>query len=387
MIGRGILCLAAAALVAPTPAFAIGDDDDDKGRHRRGSALSRKVRKDLKKVGLTKYLGKFEPAQVDKLDNDWIRYTYDAEEGNGPICVDGSDFRVFVQKRSKRNLLVFLPGGGACWQGQYACVRQSPMDPPTTGIFAESFAKADGATGRNPFSKYSKVVISYCDGSVYGGDNQVDDLTFPDGPIRYHRGVRNLSAGLDVAADEFGGARRVLFAGASAGGYGVSGLSALLIRFAFPRARLSVFNDSGPLNNPEIPSIIDAQISDWQFTQFIPDSCTGCGAFEPASEPMKYWLDNDRKMNASLFSYDTDPVISGFIVLPLSMYRDVLLNQFDPINAAYPRRYKRFIIDGVGHTIVGGPGFFSTEIDGISVADWVMGQVRRKQSTFVDLVE
>ena len=374
-------------MAIPTAAFAIDDGDDDDGRRRRGSALSREVRRDLRAVGLTKYLGQFAPAQVDKLDNDWIRYTYDTEEGNGPICVDGSDFRVFVQKRSKRNLLVFLPGGGACWQGQYACARQAPLDPPTTGIFSESFTREDGSTGRNPFSEYSKVVISYCDGSVYGGDNQVDDLTFPDGPIRYHRGVRNLSAGLDVASGEFGNARRVLFAGASAGGYGVSGLSALLMRFAFPRARLSVFNDSGPLNNPEIPFIIDAQINDWQFTQFIPESCTGCGAFEPASEPMKYWLANDRKLNSSLFSYDTDPVIAGFIVLPLSQYREVLLNQFDPIVAAYPKTYKRFVIRGVGHTIVGGPGFFTTELEGISVADWVRGQVRRDQRSFVDLVE
>ncbi len=368
---RLVLSAVAVSLIAGTALEAWAEGGQDKGR-RRGSALSRTARKDLERTGITRYLGQFEPASETDIDG-WTRYTFDSDGGNGPICIDGSEFRVFIQKRDVKNVVVFLPGGGACWQGLYACSTTAPMNPPgASGIFADSFPDEYGDPIFNPLKTYSKVVLSYCDGSIYGGDNDVPDMTFPAGPVRYHRGVRNMSAALDLAQATFPNAQRILLTGASAGGYGVNGVSAMLVRFKFPKARLRVFNDSGPLNNPAFVSGINAQVADWDFVQYYPESCTGCDPFAQPSEVIKYWLDNDRRMKASLFSYDGDGVIRFFIQVPTEdMYRDLLLTTTDPIAADYGRRYNRFVAVGAAHTILGSNAYYTLEVDGVRFVDWL----------------
>ena len=65
----------------------------------------------------------------------------------------------------------------------------------------------------NPFADYSIVYLPYCDGSVFSGDNDVVDANFPFGPVRFHRGLRNLTAGIDLAKSEFPHPGRIMVAG------------------------------------------------------------------------------------------------------------------------------------------------------------------------------
>jgi hypothetical protein len=43
------------------------------------------------------------------------------------------------------------------------------------------------------------MFVSYCEGSVCSGDNDVAGPNFPFGPVRFHRGLRNISAAMDLA--------------------------------------------------------------------------------------------------------------------------------------------------------------------------------------------
>ena len=370
--------VAVACFVVPTTAFADGGQDDGRGKRRARRGLSRQAQQDLINTGITRYLGKFSPSGAEEMDSGWTRYTFDAN-GNerGPICVDGSEFAVFVQPRDGRKVVLFLDGGGACWQDFYQCSLTSDEAAPTTGIFADTGVNAEGKTVRNPFKTYSKVFVTYCDGSIYGGDNDVNDLTFPPSPIRYHRGVQNISAAFDLTKAIFPYARRILLTGASAGGYGATGVSAMLLRFNYPNQRIRVLNDSGPLNNGAFVSAINAQIEDWNYEQFYPEGCEGCGPFEQPSQIIKYWMSNDNRMRASLFSFDLDPVISFFIQVPLPLYRDLLLGTHQPISADFGDQYRLFVTNGVAHTITASPGFYSVEQDGVSVADWAFDFVNR----------
>jgi hypothetical protein len=118
------------------------------------------------------------------------------------------------------------------------------------------------------------VYLSYCDGSVWTGNNVVEDPYFPGG-IRLHYGVRNLTAGLDLARDLHPEAKKVLLGGLSAGGYGVSaGFAPWVYRFVFPpSAKLYVLNDAGPaVSNMAAPFDILARANDWGFEQFYPAS-------------------------------------------------------------------------------------------------------------------
>src|SRR5262245_23897194 len=213
------------------------------------------ARKELADAGVNKYVGQFLPSASEEI-GDWTRYTYDTQDGNGPICIAGAQFAVFHQARDPRKLMIILDGGGACWQNFNFCDTTSDSNPPAGGIFADSGAGID-----NPLADWSKVFITYCDGSVFSGDNTVvGDANFPGG-VRHHRGLRNLTAGLDLARDLHPALNQVLLGGISAGGFGVAGIAPGVYRFVFPPvARLHVLNDSGPaLTNPTQVGAINAR--------------------------------------------------------------------------------------------------------------------------------
>ena len=56
-------------------------------------------------------------------------------------------------------------------------------------------------------SDWNQVYVPYCDGSLFSSDAQVD--VDADGIVdRYHHGLHNLSAALDVAKAEFPAPKR-----------------------------------------------------------------------------------------------------------------------------------------------------------------------------------
>jgi hypothetical protein len=349
--------------------------------------LEPQARQELRNSGLDKYVGQFEPAgDPENAGGGWDKYTFDTNGGDGPICIAGTPLTVFHQPRDDRNLLIVLDGGGACVQDLYLCSILADANPPgDTGIFADSFDSID-----NPFADWSKLFVSYCDGSVFSGDNDVVDANFPFGPVRFHRGVRNLTAALDLARDLHPNAKEVLLSGISAGGYGVALYAPSIYRLVFPpSANLFVLNDSGPgLANPALGAVI--QDLDWRFSQFFPASCTECSTL-PGSEQgalIKWTLENDNGYKGSLYSTDGDAVIRSFTFIPTqAAYRALLLGVHDPIHAAHPDRYKRFIRSGSEeHTALGFSGFYTFEADGLPLYRWVEDFVNGDPS-WVDIVE
>jgi hypothetical protein len=128
----------------------------------------------------------------------------------------------------------------------------------------------------NPFADYSIVYMPYCDGSTFTGDNDVFDPAFgaaigvPQAVVRFHRGLRNQSAGMDLARATFPNASRITVAGSSAGGVGAAGFAPFLARFVYGnQVHLTVFNDAGPVTvNLDAVDDVAARAADWQFGQF-----------------------------------------------------------------------------------------------------------------------
>jgi hypothetical protein len=344
---------------------------------------------ELAQVGVNKYVGAFQPATAEDA-GDWTKYTYDTDGGNGPTCIDGSPFTVFHQQRDPKKLVVFLNGGGACWQDFYFCTFQADQDPPAeAGIFADGF-DTGGEFLHNPLADWSKLYVSYCDGSVHQGDNTVIDPSFPAGGVRHHRGLRNATAALDLARSLHPAAKQVLLSGSSAGGFGVSSFSHWVTRFVFPAsAELRVFNDAGPpINNPSLVGDVLARANDWQFTQFYPPSCTDCDIFGDGNEFVRWTLDHDRGVRVSTYSTDGDEVIRFFLGIPTQeLYRAALQTALGPIHADHPNRYKRFIRSGdTSHTSLRGDLFYTGEADGVPLYEWT-GDFVNAQPGWVDIVE
>jgi hypothetical protein len=400
------------------------------------SGLNDNAMNELRAAGVDKYLGEFQATETEH--GVWTRHDFDPQyapdptygsglRADGPVCIAGANYSVFSRKGNPKKLLIFLQGGGACWQGFYNCnfvaeVQAPPADGPFPGVF-------DSTMSNNPFADYSVVYMPYCDGSTFGGDNDVkqdDTLEALAGlPTRYHRGLRNVSAGIDVAAKAFPKAKQITVMGHSAGGVGVAAFAPFLARFAFGNnTKLTVYNDAGPIavnlgkppwvaGGPDIPWLsVFARQNDWQFQQFYPQSCVEdgrCNAFGQQTGIIDWRLENDSTIREAFYETDSDATNRFFAqgdgsVMDPETYRALILAEHGALNNAYPRRYKRFIVSGddthgAVQRTAGSPGFpdpqfflfYTQDANGTPLTKWAAEFVRigQRQSKFgwKDIVE
>ncbi len=315
---------------------------------------------ELVAVHVDKYFGKFEPDRMDSFST-FDLYTFNPRD-DGPTCIYGSAFRVSVRDIGSEDLQIYLQGGGACWST--LCAANTDAN---AGILPIGWTDPDPE--RNPtLAKFNVVYVAYCDGSVHSGDNIVYKA---DGSIdRRHRGLANLSAALDIAKKRFPSPRRIVLSGSSAGGYGTI-LGTAVVRLAYPHTRLFVVNDAGPgLSNPADPSLAEAAKNEWKVTQFIPPSCEGCAEGYEFTPIIKWGLDHDPSLRASLFCAQEDAVIGGaFLKMQGPDFQKLLLDESGKVHAAHPDRFERFLWQGTLHTAILA-GYYDREIDGISVIDF-----------------
>ena len=414
------------------------------------SGLNADAMSELRAAGVDKYLG---TSQSQKSENGlWTRHDFDPNyvpdetyplgvRPDGPICIAGTNYSVFTRQGDPKKLLIFLQGGGACWQGFYNCnVTAEAQSPPANGPFPGVF---DPTNPDNPFADYSVIYMPYCDGSTFGGDNDVNDpdwqafledrLEIPPGfgpPTRHHRGLRNVSAGMDVAKDMFPRAKQITVMGHSAGGVGVAAFTPFLTRFAFGNnTKLTVYNDAGPIavnlgtGSPpgngsfpfgcaDIPCFsVVARAFDWQFPQFYLQSCIEdgrCNAFGQQTGIIDWRLDNDSTIREAFYETDSDRTNRFFAqgdgtLMDPEVYRELILTEHGALNEAHPKRYKRFIVSGddthgAVQLTAGTPNFpadpfsfYNREANGTPLTKWATEFVRigQRQSQFgwKDLVE
>jgi len=434
------LCLIVCLCIGSGTAMA---DDSDSG-------LNADAMSELRAAGVDKYLGTSESAKSEY--GVWTKHAFDPKyvpdgdyplgiRPDGPVCIAGTDYSVFTRQGDPKKLLIFLQGGGACWQGFYNCnvtadVQSPPADGPFPGVF-------DPTMPNNPFADYSVVYMPYCDGSTFGGDNDVDDaawqayiegeLGLPPGagpPTRHHRGLRNASAGMDVAKEMFPRAKQITVMGHSAGGVGVAAFTPFLTRFAFGNdTKLTVYNDAGPIavnlgvgsppGNGQFPfgcfdlpclSVV-ARAFDWRFQQFYPPSCIAdgrCNVFGQQTGIIDWRLANDSTIREAFYETDSDRTNRFFAqgdgtLMDPEVYRELILTEHGALNEAYPRRYKRFIVSGddthgAVQVTADTPNFpeqpfsfYQREANGTPLTKWASELVRigQRQSKFgwKDLVE
>jgi hypothetical protein len=352
--------------------------------------------RELHEAGVDKYLGQFTPATSEDVGDGWVKHTFDPDDGNGPICIAGTSFSAFTRQGNPFKLLVMLQGGGACWQDFYNCnVLSEAQEPPAPRDGIWDFDSPD-----NPFADYSIVYLPYCDGSVFAGDNDVFDPAFgaaigvPEAVVRFHRGLRNQSAAMDLARATFPFAKRITVAGSSAGGVGAAGFSPFLLRFVYGNfVKLTVFNDAGPVaTNLDDTAGLDARAADWQFGQFYPASCTECDDHGQATAVIQWRLDNDLGIREAFYETDGDFTNRFFLdLLPPNGtqedYRDLILAEHGQLHDSHPDRYKRFIVSGDGsHTALQTDLFYTQDANGVLLNEWTDDFVEQR-SSWVDIVE
>jgi hypothetical protein len=398
-----------------------------------GSGLNADAWDELRAAGVDKYLGTSQSLASEY--GVWTKHDFDPNyvpdgtypsglRPDGPVCIAGTPYSVFTRQGDPKKLLIFMQGGGACWQGFPFCNflaedQYPPADGPFPGVF-------DPSAPDNPFADYSVVYMPYCDGSTFGGDNDVkSDASFPFfGSTRHHRGLRNVSAGMDVVGELFPRAKQITVMGHSAGGVGAAAFAPFLARFVFGNnTKLTVYNDAGPIavnlgtppeaGGPDLPWLsVFARQNDWQFQQFYPQSCIDdgrCDAFGQQTGIIDWRLENDSTIREGFYETDSDRTNRFFAQgdttrMDPAVYRDLILTEHGALNEAYPRRYKRFIVSGDdthGAIQVTAPtpnfpvpqpfSFYTQEANGTPLTQWASEFVRigQRQSQFgwKDIVE
>jgi len=387
-----VLTILALSLTAVFLISASGD------AQKKEKGLSAAAFAELDAAGVFDYLGDFTPVTSSDVGEGWTQHGFDPDydTGNpatgspqGPVCISGTPYSVFTKAGDPEKLLIFLQGGGACWNGLYRC-QPVATDTDLGGGFVipgqapgestDFFGKLgvfDSSNPDNPFADYSIVYMPYCDGSAFGGDNEVFDAqwngttdgTFPlvGQTKRFHYGVRNVSAGMDVADVTFPDAKQITVMGHSAGGVGVAAFAPFLARAIYGNKKtdLTVFNDAGPiavnLGDPPAPfcsfnpldfaclSVL-ARYTDWEFWKFYPESCVEdgrCNGFGQQTGIIDWRLENDSTIREAFYETDADQTNRGFAQVPFAPdYRELILTEHGALNDAYPKRYKRFIVSG-----------------------------------------
>ncbi len=382
-----------AALIVGVLLIAVSGATFADDNHKR-KGLNDAAKQELIDAGVTQYVGQFWPAASQDVGEGWMKHTFAPNPfGDGPICIAGTPYSVFTKVRNPKKLMVFMQGGGACWQDFYNCNvvvetfgQQAP--PPPVGLWVEGDSPVVGEVD-NPVDDYSVVFLPYCDGSVFSGDNVVPDpawqqfieaaLGLPPGagpPARLHRGLQNATAGIDVAKAMFPDANKVLVTGSSAGGVGASAFAPFLLRMAYgDKTKLAVLNDAGPvaINLFDVGNIM-TRANDWQFDQFYPASCADCDALTGQGTAIIKWrLDNDSTIREGFYSTDGDTTNRFFLQVPTQeMYRGLIVSEHAKLNAAHPDRYKRFIRSGdTSHTALQNPLFYLGTANGLPLNEWM----------------
>jgi hypothetical protein len=293
--------------------------------------------------GIVRYLGRYSP-MLSEQDGAVVNHFFAA--GDGPVCGEGAPYSMATRDQGSEDLMIFLEGGGACWSDFCFWVNETTPGIPQAGIL-------DPARDNNPVKDWNTVYVPYCDGSLHAGDIDVD--TDGDGRNdRFHHGLHNLSAALDVAVRTFPAPRRILLAGQSGGGLGT--IFALpLVRYLYPGVPIDVLDDSGVgVLKPGKPEFLRQIIAEWNIGAFIPDSCANCIAVDGhLTDYLSWQLDQDPDVRRGMLSYTRDVNLADlFLQIGGPAFEASLLQEMQEQEQAHPERMHSWLVEGNGHTFV-----------------------------------
>ncbi len=319
---------------------------------------------------LTRHLGGVRPSETATDADGDITYTFDP--ATGAMCMRGAPFRMSVRESATSDdLLIFLQGGGACWSDFCLAITAAPPGIPGTDLLR------DGPD--NPVAGWDVVYVPYCDGSLFAGDNEIDE----DGdgtPDRLHHGLANLSAALAMGYSHFPSPARVVLAGSSGGGFGTI-LAAFLVRYVYPDARIYVLNDAGiGVARPEEPAFVETLIDEFGAREFLPADCPDCVSDGNITGLVDYLLDRDSNVRVAAISSRRDYVISEvFLRVDPAAFESALVSETAALHDEHPGAYRRFLYAGDAHTALLGnvTGIVGSDIRNVELPPDTSGLLSR----------
>jgi hypothetical protein len=331
------------------------------------------------------------PAFSDLTPGTWTQI----KPGGSTGCMYDTEFSFFVRpaEAASDKLMVYFQGGGACWDG-FTCGAKGQfaapdvMDNETDELVAGLF---DYANPDNPAADYNVVFVPYCTGDIHIGDAEVTfDVPKDQLGVDYDQitvkfnGYNNVSAVLDWTYANFAAPSQVFVTGSSAGGYAATYYAPHLIQH-YAGVPLVHLADAAT-------GVMDAAwqgLNTWNtFAHLAPlsaeiDQAPGAFATSYLAATAAEYPDN------TYAQYNTflDSVQVGFFGLTkgqdVTQGQDVfmavaqewspaLLTNLITLDLSSEHFYT-YMAGGIEHTILPLPQFYTYEVQGLTVRDWVAG--------------
>ncbi|MBI2893805.1 MAG: hypothetical protein HYY06_09655 [Deltaproteobacteria bacterium] len=303
----------------------------------------------------------------------------------GPTyCMNGSPAGLaFNLSQASSSLLIFLEGGGACWD-ETSCAHVGRPDGIDSTELLESLARTsenggilDRGLAQSPVRDWSFVYVPYCSGDFHGGTGTVGRED------RVHFGHANMAAFLELLVETFADADQVLLTGSSAGGIGAL-FNFEQTRTAFGPDRVYHVNDAAPvLPSEHLSRCLEQQWRDtFGLDDMLPEDCDGCR--DHLFNLIPHLLDQDPRPRLGLTSGTRDLVIRWFYSWgqtdctgPGRWWTFDLAGGLDDVRSELAEydNFRTFYVDTWLHTFLGyggrDLGFQTTSPDGVVLSDWV----------------
>ena len=300
----------------------------------------------------------------------------------GLTCADGTpSYYTIIPRKDSENLLIFMFGGGACWDA-VTCSTGMALNltrtPPSQdwnngeGVFSHQ----DPA---NPLRDFTVVTVPYCTGDVFVGDTKIDyGKPFSTWEL-HHKGYNNALLTLQAASQIFPDAKKVVLMGTSAGAIGayahMRNLDAL-----FPKSKKYVISDAGtPFQSPFVSQAhYDRVLRNWNAYKGFPvdDENRPAASFGAILEYNRQHFPHIRF--ALIHSY-SDYVMTGFsmgLAAPdyTTAVHDIIIHAAE--KQIYPDNpyQKVFYTESWGHTFTQYPLKQTKSLD-VSLSDWLHGML------------
>jgi Pectinacetylesterase len=290
-------------------------------------------------------------------------------------CADGSEFYFFELRADPTKVVLFLEGGGACWDPETCAFTTEDSTTYTWNATNEDRAFRGGIFNRanpdNPFADFTFIFVPYCTGDVHLGN--VTREYSPELTVE-HNGFVNGTTALTYLVENYPDATQVVVAGASAGSVAApvyGGLVADLL----PDAQVTVVAD-GSGAYPNDPDVNVEILGQWGVFETMPDWDVNDGLTARDWGIPQFWVQaglHDPDIVMARFDFAYDEVQTFFMDLAGLDTSDLAasIDANESLIEAAGVVQHSYTAAGTDHVIVSDDLFYTIEVNGVTLADWV----------------
>jgi hypothetical protein len=301
------------------------------------------------------------------------------EPGGDTICSQGTPYAYYVHPGTVNRLVVYFQGGGACWN-DFTCSNPD-MYFDNTVDESDNPENWTGGIGDldnpdNPFKDWFLVFIPYCTADIHWGDNSQTYTIGDEDTTLYHKGFVNVSAVLDWIEANFEKPEKIFVSGCSAGSYG-SAMGAPYIHELYPDVPFYQLGDAGA--GVITDDFFASGFPNWGAVANIPDWIPALDIPWTEITMAKWYIAlanyySEDRWSQYNTAHDVDQIFFYSAMGGTGDWSDLMLASIQDIQDNAPN-FHSYTAPGEIHCITGADIFYTREVEGVKLVDWVDAMV------------